>query len=129
MSKYNALEAMGVKNPAEIARYEIYAVDVDHEDVLRIIYDRKKGSILPVSRKYRFPQIKKSTMVDSGSRKTEVIFESSAEFRNAVAELGQLMDLRGSSVELQKLVAEEIKHLEEDFAARIAHIKTLVDKL
>lgn len=129
MSKYNALEAMGVKNPSEIARYEIYAVDVDHEDVLRIIYDRKKGSILPVSRKYRFPQIKKSTMVDSGSRKTEVIFESSAEFRNAVAELGQLIDLRGSSVELQKLVAEEIKYLEEDFAARIAHIKTLVDKL
>ncbi len=129
MSKYNALEAMGVKNPSEIARYEIYAVDVDHEDVLRIIYDRKKGSILPVSRKYRFPQIKKSTMVDSGSRKTEVIFESSAEFRNAVAELGQLMDLRGSSVELQKLVAEEIKHLEEDFAARIGQLKTLVDKL
>jgi len=129
MSKYNALEAMGIQNPKEIARYEIYTVDVDHEDVLRIVYDRKKGSILPVSRKYRFPQIKKSTMVDSGSRKTEVIFESSAEFRNAIAELGQLMDLRGSSVELQKLVAEEVKYLEEDFAARIAHIKTLVDKL
>lgn len=129
MSKYKALEAMGVKNPTEIARYEIYAVDVDHEDVLRIVYDRKKGSILPVSRKYRFPQIKKSTMVDSGSRKTEVIFESSAEFRNAVAELGQLLDARGSNMELHKLVAEEIKHLEEDFTARIGHIKTLVDKL
>lgn len=127
MSKYNALEAMGIKNPKEIASYAIYTVD--HEDVLRIVYDRKKGSILPVSRKYRFPQIKKSTMVDSGSRQTEVIFESSAEFRNAVTELNQLMDERGSSVELHKLVAEEIQLLEEDFSARIAHIKTLVGKL
>ena len=118
---------MGIKNPKEIASYAVYAVD--HEDVLRIVYDRKKGSILPVSRKYRFPQIKKSTMVDSGSRQTEVIFESSAEFRNAVAELSQLMDERGSSVELHKLVSEEIQLLEEDFSARIAHIKTLVDKL
>ena len=85
--------------------------------------------LLPESRKYRFPRLKKSTLVDSGTRQTEVIFESSAEFRNAVQELEQLMDKKGSSDEVHKLIAEEIQHLEEDVAARIDYIKSLVEKV
>ena len=101
----------------------------DNTDILRITYNRKKGSLLPESRKYRFPRLKKSTLVDSGTRQTEVIFESSAEFRNAVSELEQLMEKRGSTVEVHKLIAEEIQHLEEDVAARIDYIKSLVEKV
>ena len=100
----------------------------DNTDILRIIYDRKKGSILPVSRKYRFPRLKKSTLVDSGTRQTEVIYESSAEFRNAISELSDLMKSRQSSEEVRKLILEEIHALEEDVAARIHYIKSLVEK-
>ncbi|WP_424946048.1 DUF3461 family protein [Candidatus Spongiihabitans sp.] len=122
-----ALTAMGVQNPEQIARFAIYMTD--RTDILRIVYDRKKGSILPVSKKFRFAQIKKSTMVDSGTRRTEVLYESAPEFRNAVAELEQLMDAREDSHHVSQLIAEEVHALEEDVASRIDYIKSLVEKL
>ena len=127
MSKNSALTAMGVQNPGQISRFATFMSD--HVDILRITYDRKKGSLLPESKKYRFPQLKKSTMVDSGTRRTEVIYESSAEFRNAVSELEHLMDKRDSSDEIRQLIAEEVQHLEEDVSARIDYIKSLVSKV
>ncbi len=127
MRKNLALTAMGVQNPEQIARFAIYMTD--RTDILRIVYDRKKGSILPVSKKFRFAQIKKSTMVDSGTRRTEVLYESAPEFRNAVAELEQLMDAREDSHHVSQLIAEEVHALEEDVASRIDYIKSLVEKL
>jgi hypothetical protein len=127
MSTYPALNSMGIQNPKEIARYALYMVN--NTDILRVVYDRKKGSILPVSKIFKFPMLKKSTMVDSGTRKTELIYESSAEFRNALSELNQLMDARSSSESLGNLIEEEIHALEEDVASRIAYIKSLVDKI
>ena len=127
MSEFKVLDAMGVHNPEEIARYELYSVE--GTDVLRITYDRKKGSILPVTKKYRFPMVKKSTMVDSGTRETRVLYESSGELQNAVAELGRLLDKKSSKVEAKKVLEEEIRLLEEDFAGRIASLKSLVEKL
>ena len=127
MSEFPVLESMGIQNPREIARYVVHTTD--DADTLRIVYDRKKGSILPVSRKYKFPRIKKSTMVDSGTRETQVIFESSPEFRNALSELYKLMDERESHDEVRKLITEEVKALEEDVAARISYIHSLIDKV
>ena len=111
MSKYEALWAMGIQHPAEIDRYALFMVN--NTDILRIVYKRKKGSILPVSRSYKFPRLKKSTLVDSGTRKTEVLFESSQEFRNAVAELDDLLDTRYTADQARALIAEEVQHLEE----------------
>jgi hypothetical protein len=127
MSNNPALTAMGIQNPEQIAHYAIYTTD--SADTLRIVYDRKKGSILPVSKKFKFMRIKKSVMVNSGTRETEVIFESAPEFRNALAELSALMDVRESSEEMRKQVMDEIQALEEDVAARIHYIKSLVAKI
>ena len=127
MSNYPALSAMGIQHPEQITRFAIFMMD--HTDILRITYDRKKGSLLPESRKYRFPQIKKSTLVDSGTRQTEVLYESSAEFRNAITELENLMDKRDSVEGVRQLIAEEVQHLEEDVAACIDYIKSLVEKV
>ncbi len=127
MTKKSALAAMGVQNPEQIARYAIYTTD--DADTLRIVYDRKKGSILPVSKKFKFTRIKKSTVVDSGSGRTELLYESSPDFRNALSELSELMQTRESSDEMRKLVLEEIQALEEDVAARGDYIKSLVEKI
>lgn len=127
MSKFEALTAMGIQNPEQIARYALYMVD--NTDILRIIYDRKKGSILPVSKKFKFPRLKKSTLVDSGTRQTEVVFESSQEFRNAVAELERLLKKKSSKDDLKKLIAEEVQLLEEEAALRLEYIKSLIKKL
>lgn len=127
MSKYKALEAMGVQNPEEIARFAFYTVE--ETDILHIVYDRKKGSILPVSRKYKFPRVKKSTMVDSGTRTFEYLYESSVAFRDAITELDELMESRKTKQDMRKLIAEEVRSLEEDVAVRMDYIKSLIKDL
>ena len=127
MIEYEALTKMGIQKPEEIVRFELYSVD--QTDILRIIYDRKKGSFLPVTKKYRFPQIKKSTLVDSGSGQAQVIFESSAEVRNAVAELDRLMKGRKTSVAGKDALVNELRLMEEEVNARIGHLKNLIDQI
>ncbi len=127
MSKFPALTEMGVQNPEQIARFALYMVN--NKDILRIIYNRKSGSILPVSKKFSFPRVKKSTMVDSGTRKTEIVYESTASFRNALSELEEIMRSRNFPGDIGKLIAEEVRLLEEEVAARTDYIKTLVERI
>lgn len=127
MSDYPRLSDMGVQNPQEIEKFAVYTVG--RTDILRIIYDRKKGSLLPVSRRYKFPQVKKSVMVDSGTRQTDIVYESVPAFREALHELEQLKAARTKGLDLKVLLSEEIKHLEEDIALRTQYIQTLIDKL
>ena len=127
MSDYPRLKEMGVRNPLEIEKFAIYMVG--NTDILRIIYDRKKGSLLPVSKSFKFPQAKKSVLVDSGTRQAETLFESSGAFREALHELEELKGKRGKGQELAVTIKEEIRLLEEDLSLRISYIKTLLEKL
>ncbi len=127
MSDYPNLDSMGVQNPNEIARYVIFSSE--NTDVLRIVYSRKKGSILPVSRKYRFPRMKKNVIVDSGTRQTNMVFESSNEFRNAVAELDKLLKKKSSGAENKNLILEELRMMEEESALRLSYIRSLIDEM
>ena len=127
MNNYPKLTEMGVQHPDEIEKFAVYTVG--HTDVLRIIYDRKKGSLLPVSRRYKFPQVKKSVIVDSGTRQTETLFESTPAFRAALHELEQLKLAREQGQDLAAMIREEFQYLEEDIALRSQYIKKLLDKL
>jgi len=127
MSDYPRLSEMGVKNPQEIEKFAVYTVG--RTDILRIIYDRKKGSVLPVSRRYKFPQLKKSVLVDSGTRQTDIVYESVPAFREALHELEQLKLARSKGQDLKALLTEELKHLEEDIALRTQTIQALIEKL
>lgn len=127
MSDYPKLTEMGIQHPEEIEKFAIYTVG--RKDILHITYDRKKGSLLPVSRRYKFPQIKKSVLVDSGTRQTETLFESSPAFREALHELEVLKAARDKGLDLVAMIREEINHLEEDIALRTQYIQTLLDKL
>jgi DNA-binding transcriptional regulator/RsmH inhibitor MraZ len=127
MSDYPALTAMGIQNPEQVARFAVFMTD--NTDVLHIIYDRKKGSLLPVSKKFRFVRLAKPQIVDSGTRKTEMVYESSAEFRNALTELERLTSKRKDSGELKKMLQQELRTLEEESASRIAYIRQLIDQI
>ena len=127
MSNYPKLTEMGVQHPEQIEKFAVYTIG--NTDVLRIIYDRKKGSILPVSRRYKFPQVKESVLVDSGTRQTETLYKSTPAFREALHELEQLKSIREQGQDWAAMIREEIKHLEEDIALRTQYIQSLVDKL
>jgi hypothetical protein len=127
MSDYPKLTEMGIKHPEEIEKFALYTVG--RTDILQVTYNRKKGSLLPVSRRYKFPQVKKSVLVDSGTRQTETLFESSPAFREALHELEQLKTAKARGLDLVAMIREEFRHLEEDIALRTQYINTLLDKL
>jgi hypothetical protein len=127
MSNYPHLTEMGILNPQEIEKFAIYSTD--KLDVLRIIYARKKGSLLPVSKNYKFPRVKKSHLVDSGTRDTAIVFESTDAFRSALHELEALKVDKSKSEDLAALILAEIQFLEEDIALRTEYIKSLVGKI
>ncbi|MCP3689784.1 MAG: DUF3461 family protein [Gammaproteobacteria bacterium] len=127
MKSYPRLEEMGVTHPQQIEKFSIYSTD--NVDVLHIIYQRQKGSLLPVSRKYKFSRIKKSVLVDSGTRQTEVVFESSDAFREALHELEGIKAARSDNADLAALISEEIRLLEEDISLRTEYIKSLVSRI
>ncbi len=126
MKKNITLTEMGVANPDDIARYTIYTV---HDtDVLRIIYSRKQGSLLPVSKTFKFPRIKKSVLVDSGTRQTQVLFERNPSFENALTEIEEILENQKNQEALNQVLADEILQLEAEMTSRIDYIKLLVEK-
>ena len=127
MKNYPRLKEMGIQNPQQIEKFAVYTTD--ELDVLRVIYARKKGSLLPVSKNYKFTRIKKSVMVDSGTRQTEIIYESDPAFREALSELEHLKIEKSQTDDLATLIAEEVRLLEEDVALRIEYIKSLTKKI
>ncbi|MFT5221008.1 MAG: hypothetical protein ACI9LO_001015 [Planctomycetota bacterium] len=127
MNDYPRLKEMGVLNPQQIDKFAVYTVG--NTDILRIVYDRKKGSLLPVSKRFKFDQIKKSVMVDSGTRQTGTVFESQPAFRESLSELEHLRAEKEHSQDISALILEEIRLLEEDVALRSDYIKSLLSKL
>ena len=127
MSDYPNLANMGIQHPEEISKFAVYTVG--NTDILHITYDRKKGSLLAESRRYKFPQIKKSVMVDSGTDSAKTLFESSAAFRDALHELEQLKKVREQGSDQKAAIKDEIRNLEEEIAWRLEHIRKLTEKL
>ena len=127
MKNYPRLKEMGIQNPQQIEKFAVYTTD--ELDVLRVIYARKKGSLLPVSKNYKFARIKKSVLVDSGTRQTEIIYESDPAFREALSELEHLKIEKSQTDDLATLIAEEVRLLEEDIALRMEYIKSLTKKI
>ena len=127
MSNYPKLTEMGVRNPQEIEKFGVYTVGTT--DILQITYNRKKGSLLPVIRRYKFPQVKESVVVDSGTRQTETLFKSTPAFREALHELEQLSAAQQGGEDIKALLQEEIRLLQEDIALRTDYIKSLIEKM
>lgn len=127
MSDFPRLSEMGIKNPKQIVKFAVYTIG--NTDVLRVVYERKKGSLLPVSRRYKFERIKQSVLVDSGTRQTATLYESQPAFREALSELERLKAKRQKGQDLKALIREEIRLLEEDVALRSAYIRNLLDDL
>ena len=127
MDKYRTLTQLGIKHPLQIARFSVYT-DTGN-DWLRVVYNRQKGSLLPGTRKYKFPQVKRSVLVDSGTQQIQTMFESSPSFSAAVSELEALVRDMENKSELKRVVEEELDHLETDVAERTAYMRSLLERI
>ncbi len=131
MHEYKNLGEMKIRNPLEIVRYSVQTIERsdEHVDVLRIVYKRKKGSFLPESKRFRFPQIKKTTMENSGRRKIDIRWEESPFLQKAISELDLILSTELSKKEIKKIILDEMRRLEEDAKIRIDYIRSLVQSI
>ncbi len=131
MPEYKTLKEMKINIPTQIDRYSVQTIEHpdEHTDVLRVVYKRKKGSLLPESKRFRFPRIKKTSLEDGGTRKMNMRWEVSPFLQKAISELDQVISTKLSKKENIKLILEEMKRLEEDAAHRIDYIRSLVESI
>jgi len=123
---YPALTEMGITNPEEIARYSLQTVN--NVDILRVVYKRKKGTLLPSSKKYRFGRAQKMVVSDGGKNKTELVHEISPFVIKATDELRNIVKGKHTRTEQISIIMDEINRLEEETHTRIAYLKTLISK-
>ena len=125
--KYPSLLELGIKNPEEITRYSFQtAKDIDS---LRIVYKRKQGSLLPSSKKFRFPRFQKTVVADRDNDTTTTNNEISPFLNKVIAELDQIVDQQHTQKQQKEIIMDEINSLDEEVHARMAYIKSLVDDI
>ena len=122
MKDYPHLSEMGVVNPQHIDSYSVNSIG--YTDVLRIVYERPKGSLLPMNKTYRFPRVQKTAKDEA-----EVTMNSDPRFRAAVSELQDVLQEKGKDRDVSAAIMEELRLLEEDIAMRSECIKRLLKEL
>ncbi len=127
MANYPTLSEMGINNPGEIEHYSLSTTNnIDH---LRVIYKRKKGSLLPTSKRFEFGRASRTVMTDSGTQATEIVHDISPFLHKALQELDQLIDAKKSNLEQVKLVKQEIQRLHQEIDSRMSYIESLIDQV
>ena len=128
MSQYTALTEMGITRFKEISHYTLRQEGAAI-DVLKIYYDRAKGSLLPTSRKYKFGRATKTVRIDSGTNGTGEVNEISPFLQRALSELDSLVERRRHTVDDKAALLEDINHLEQVMQAKIQEIRERVERL
>ncbi|WP_020396348.1 DUF3461 family protein [Thiolinea disciformis] len=127
-TSYPHLAQMGVQNPQQIIGYTLSHVAPD-TDILKIKYQRPKGSFLPVTRSYQMGRSAHTRIVDSGTNKTEEIYEISPLLTKAVVELDSIVDAHSSQSEVKQKLLAEINRVQVEFNAELNALKQLVQQL
>lgn len=127
-TQYPNLAQMGVQNPQEIIGYTLSHI-APATDVLKIKYQRPKGSLLPITRSYNIGRAVQTRMIDSGTATTGEIYEISPVLSKAIYELDTIVDAKTSKEELKKHILAELDRVELEFVAEMRALRHLMAKL
>ena len=124
---YEALQEMGVTDIAHIEKYTLR--QEGDEDILKIYFKRKKGSLFPHSIKFRHGRSKKMVLVDSGKHQYKEVSEISPFMLKAERELEQIVQQEASKGELKKHILSDIDHLEKVMHRKLQQLRQDVERL
>ena len=117
---------MGVLHPEQITHYSVSSIN--YVDYLRIVYDRPKGSLLPVSRTYHFPRVQKSAgSVEAGQ--PEVVMQRDPSFVAVLEELRDIVKSRTEKLDTTETMLDELKRLENDVNAHVENMRMLIERI
>ncbi len=125
MSAYPALLSLGVNRPHEISSYTLSSTN--DVDILRIRYTRQKGSLLPTSKKFKFPR---RPIPGIHSQPGESLMtEISPALEEALEELSQLLSKEHSLKDRKTELLRELDEFEDYIRVQIAEFKAEIEKL
>lgn len=127
MSNYPTLFEMGINNPGEIQRYSHQTIG--NVDVLRVVYQRKKGSLLASSRRYRFQRNDELVLAEGDARGAQIRHNISPTLRKALTELDRVVNTKPKDTPTTEIIRDELKRMKEDSEARYAYIESLLKEL
>jgi hypothetical protein len=127
MSEFPTLSEMGIANPGQIDRYSLSTTN--HIDSLRIFYKRKKGSLLPTSKRFEFGRSTRTVMADGGTQTTDIVHDISPFLQRALQELDKLIDAKKSSIGHAKVVKRELQRLHQEMSSQMSYIESLIDDM
>lgn len=130
MSDYPTLEEMGITSFDEITRYSLRRErDVD---VLKIYYQRPKGSLRSRSKKFSFARPRKSIPLEfRGLAEWKDLKDSSPTLQKAVEELSRLTrpEAVPSNQDLKTEFLEALDHLEKVMNAKIDELRRQIEEM
>ncbi len=125
MSNYPGLTEMGVVGFDEITQYTVQQ-DKKDRDTLRISYKRKKGSMLPKRKTFRFGRSAKMINDEQG---TVEIFEFSPFLHKVMLELDSIIGTSHEDKDKVEALLEHINQLERETMFATAQMRTLLKEI
>lgn len=116
-----ALKLIGIEDENRIDKYSLR-----HENdisVLKVYYKKDKNEYFARSEKFKFPRVKKEFRIDSGSGKSETVYEISDHLNNVVEALEKVCVQDKKTTDVKKKILKDLRHLERVVASKIEEIE------
>lgn len=128
MNEYPALSEMGIKGFNEIKNYTVIQ-DHKDRDVLRVSYKRKKGSMLPKRKTFRFGRSLK--MVNDSTAPGGLIntYEISPFLQKVMLELDAIIGNSDSDKNQVKALMNQIEQLERETLFITSEMKSILNDM
>ncbi|MEH6470645.1 MAG: DUF3461 family protein [Halopseudomonas sp.] len=129
MSDYPTLTEMGINSTAEVSHFKVR--QEQQTDVLKVYYQRTKGSLLPRSKKFTFVRPRTAVPLQYRDKQGwEQFKNSSTRLQKAIEELTRLTQPKPATPKDQKTqFLNDLDHLEKVMQAKIDEIRRQVESL
>ena len=128
MSDYPRLSEMGINGFTEIKSY-IVQQDKKDRDILRISYKRKKGSMLPKRKTFRFGRSSKMVNDSSAPNGRVEIYEISPFLQKVMLELDSIIGTSYDDKDKVKILNDYIDQLERETMFATAQMRALLKEM
>lgn len=125
MSNYPSLTEMDISGFDEIKRYTVIQ-DKKDRDILRISYKRKKGSMLPKRKTFRFGRSAKTIKDSSTHNGMKETFEISPFLLKVMLELDSIIGTSHKEKDKVKALIEHIEQLEREMKFIAVQMKEIL---
>jgi uncharacterized protein YxjI len=116
-----ALKLIGIEDESRIDKYSLrHENDVS---VLKVYYKKDKDEYFARSEKFKFLRVKKEFRIDSGSGKSETVYEISDQLNDVVEALEKICVQDKKTTDVKKKILKDLRHLERVVASKISEIE------